>query len=138
MATIKRRSGKYQVAIRRNGYPLVYKTFTSLSIVRKWIMVTEADMERQLFQATSDVTVNKILMRYSRQRCSLPRSEAKPGATRAMPRINAIYLLCISVISYCFLCRKTNTSYRLAHKASRSRGVGYADGSRIPTSASSA
>jgi hypothetical protein len=27
----------------------------------------------------------------SRQRCSLPRSEAKPGATRAMPRINATY-----------------------------------------------
>ena len=110
----------------------------SHSVAKKWIMVTEADMERQLFQATSDVTVNKILMRYSRQRCSLPRSEAKPGATRAMPRINAIYLLCISVISYCFLCRKTNTSYRLAHKASRSMGVGYADGSRIPTSASSA
>ena len=53
MASIKRRNGKYQVAIRRNGYPSIYKTFTSLSIARKWITVTEADMERQLFQSTS-------------------------------------------------------------------------------------
>ena len=47
--------------------PPVYKTFTSLSIVRKWIMVTETDMERQLFQATSNVTVNEILNRYAQQ-----------------------------------------------------------------------
>ncbi len=67
MATIKRRSGKYQVAIRRNGYAPVYKAFTSLSIARKWITVTEADMERQLFQATSNVTVNEILNRYAQQ-----------------------------------------------------------------------
>ena len=67
MATIKRRSGKYKVAIRRNGYTPVYKTFTSLSIVRKWIMVTETDMERQLFQATSNVTVNEIFSRYAQQ-----------------------------------------------------------------------
>jgi hypothetical protein len=47
--------------------PPVYKTFTSLSIARKWITVTEADMERQLFQATSNVTVNEILNRYAQQ-----------------------------------------------------------------------
>ena len=29
--------------------------------------MTEADMERQLFQATSDVTVNEILKRYAQQ-----------------------------------------------------------------------
>ena len=67
MATIKCHHGKYQVAIRRNGYPPVYKTFTSLSIVRKWIMVTETDMERQLFQATSNVTVNEIFNRYAQE-----------------------------------------------------------------------
>ena len=67
MATIKRHNGKYQVAIRRTGYPPVYKTFTSLSIARKWITVTEADMERQLFQATSNVTVNEIFNRYAQQ-----------------------------------------------------------------------
>ena len=67
MPTIKRRNGKYQVAICRNGYPPVYKTFTSLSIARKWITVTEADMERQLFQATSNVTVNEIFNRYAQK-----------------------------------------------------------------------
>ena len=30
-------------------------------------MVTDADMERQLFQATSNVTVNEILNRYAQQ-----------------------------------------------------------------------
>jgi len=67
MASIKRRNGKYQVAIRQNGYPPLYKTFTSLSIARKWITVTEADMERQLFQSTSNVTVSEILNRYAQQ-----------------------------------------------------------------------
>ena len=47
--------------------PPVYKTFTSLSIARKWITVTEANMERQLFQARSNVTVNEILNRYAQQ-----------------------------------------------------------------------
>ena len=65
MASIKRRNGKYQVAIRRNGYSPLYKTFTSLSIARKWISVTEAYMERQLFQSTSNVTVIEILNRYA-------------------------------------------------------------------------
>ena len=40
---------------------------TSHSVAKKWIMVTEADMERQLFQATSNVTVNEILNRYAQQ-----------------------------------------------------------------------
>ena len=74
MASIKRRNGKYQVAIRRNGYPSIYKTFTSLSIARKWITVTEADMERQLFQSTSQVTVNEILDRYVQQILPSPRN----------------------------------------------------------------
>jgi hypothetical protein len=30
-------------------------------------MVTETDMERQLFQATSNVTVNEIFNRYAQQ-----------------------------------------------------------------------
>tara|TARA_Y100000588_G_C14245992_1_gene921441 strand:+ start:141 stop:1121 length:981 start_codon:yes stop_codon:yes gene_type:complete len=67
MASIKRRNGKYQVTIRRKGYAPLYKTFISLSIARKWITVTEADMERQLFQSTSQVTVNEILDRYIQQ-----------------------------------------------------------------------
>ena len=42
-------------------------------------MVTEADMERQLFQATSDVTVNKILIRASVAPCrGRKQSQAQP------------------------------------------------------------
>ena len=67
MASIKRRNGKYQVTIRQKGYAPLYRTFISLSIARKWITVTEADMERQLFQSTFNVTVNEILDRYAQQ-----------------------------------------------------------------------
>ena len=82
-------------------------------------MVTEADMERQLFQATSDVTVNKILMRYSRQRCSLPRSEAKPGAPEQCPE-SMRYIYCafpLSLIAF-FVEKLTQaTGLRTKHHA---------------------
>jgi hypothetical protein len=49
MATIKSRNGKYQVLIRRKGYTPAYKTFSSLPATKKWLKITEADMERGLF-----------------------------------------------------------------------------------------
>ena len=64
MANIKLRRGKYQVQIRRKGYPDVYRTFTNKSVAKKWIKATEADMERQLFQPISGLTLRDILDRY--------------------------------------------------------------------------
>jgi len=64
MANIKLRRGKYQVQIRRKGYPDVYRTFTNQSVAKKWIKATEADMERQLFQPISGLTLRDILDRY--------------------------------------------------------------------------
>ncbi|MDP7297697.1 MAG: site-specific integrase, partial [Gammaproteobacteria bacterium] len=64
MANIKFRRGKYQVQIRRKGYPDVYRTFTNQSVAKKWIKATEADMERQLFQPISGLTLKDILDRY--------------------------------------------------------------------------
>ena len=39
---------KYQVVIRQNEYALLYKTFSLLSIARKWITMTEALEQKPL------------------------------------------------------------------------------------------
>ena len=49
MATIRKRGSRYNVQIRKEGYPSVTKTFTSISIARKWDSGVEADMERQRY-----------------------------------------------------------------------------------------
>ena len=48
MATIRKRGSRYNVQIRKEGYPSITKTFTSISVARKWVTGIEADMERHL------------------------------------------------------------------------------------------
>ncbi len=48
MATIRRRSGGYNVQIRKQGYSTITKTFSSITTARKWAAGVEADMERRL------------------------------------------------------------------------------------------
>ena len=45
MATITRRVGKYQVQIRRQGYPSRSKNFTYLADAKKWALKIERDLE---------------------------------------------------------------------------------------------
>lgn len=45
MATITRRVGKYQVQIRRQGYPSRSKNFTYLADAKKWALKVERDLE---------------------------------------------------------------------------------------------
>ena len=49
MATIRKRGSRYNVQIRKEGYPSVTKTFTRISVARKWANSIEANMERHLF-----------------------------------------------------------------------------------------
>ena len=44
MATIRRRNGRYHVQLRKEGYPSITKTFTSISVARKWAKGAETDM----------------------------------------------------------------------------------------------
>ena len=67
MATIKKRNGKHQALIRRKGQTPAYKTFSNLSAAKKWIRITEADMERGIFQPLPDISVAEILKRYERE-----------------------------------------------------------------------
>ena len=80
MANIKLRCGKYQVQIRRKGYPDVYRTFTNQSVAKKWIKATEADMERLLFQPISGLTLKDILDRYQKVIMACHKS---PGTSEA-------------------------------------------------------
>jgi len=65
MATIRRRSGGYNVQIRKQGYSNITKTFSSITTARKWAAGVEADMERRLYIEVSDsITLLHLLTRY--------------------------------------------------------------------------
>ena len=68
MATIRKRNDRYHVQIRKNGYSSLTKTFTSLTVARKWAAGVEADMERRLHVTPPDnTTVGDLLEKYDRE-----------------------------------------------------------------------
>ena len=68
MASIRKRGSRINVQIRKKGYPLVSKSFVSLTVAKKWAVVTEADMERCLHLVIpDDTTVGELLDRYRRE-----------------------------------------------------------------------
>ena len=65
MATIRKRSGKYHAQIRKTGYQTLTKTFSSLTTAKRWVSLTEADMERHLHVVIPDNTLlGELLDRY--------------------------------------------------------------------------
>ena len=68
MATIRKYRGKFNVPIRKKGYPFISKSFVSLTVSKKWATTTEADMERRLhIVIPDDTTVGELLKRYIRE-----------------------------------------------------------------------
>ena len=68
MATIRKRNDRYHVQIRKNGYSPLTKTFTSLTVARKWAAGVEADMERRLHVTPPDnTTVGDLLEKYDKE-----------------------------------------------------------------------
>jgi integrase len=68
MATIRKYRGKFNVQIRKKGYPFISKSFVSLTVAKKWATTTEADMERRLHVVIpDDTTVGELLGRYRRE-----------------------------------------------------------------------
>ena len=68
MATIRKRGSRYNVQIRKEGYPSITKTFVSISVAKKWAKGVEADMERRIHVEVPDqTTVGELLNRYQRQ-----------------------------------------------------------------------
>ena len=65
MASIRKRSGRYHVQIRKNGYQTVTHTLSSLSLARKWAAGVEAAMERHLYiEVSEQTTLLSLLNRY--------------------------------------------------------------------------
>ena len=65
MASIRKRSGRYHVQIRKNGYQTVTNTLSSLSVARKWAAGVEADMERHLYIEVSEAQRTTLLSLHS-------------------------------------------------------------------------
>jgi|TARA_B100002003_G_C13859850_1_gene421030 integrase len=65
MATIRHRGTTCHVQIRKVGYPPITKSFSSITVAKRWAKATEADMERQFSVAIpSALTVSDLLERY--------------------------------------------------------------------------
>ena len=68
MASIRKYRGKFNVQIRKKGYPSISKSFVSLTVAKKWATTTEADMERRIHVEVPDqTTVGELLNHYQRQ-----------------------------------------------------------------------
>ena len=66
MASIRKRNGRYQAQVRRQGYSGVSRTFSSRDAAKKWIKATETDMERGEFRPKVDMTVGELIKRFER------------------------------------------------------------------------
>jgi integrase len=67
MATIRKHYGKWQVIIRRKGYPAVVKSFTQKSTASSWAKQTELDMEKETYNdvsIASRTTLREVLLKY--------------------------------------------------------------------------
>ena len=75
MASIRKFRGKFNVQIRRQGYPSISRTFANLAIAKRWASTTEADMERNLHVVIPDnTTVGELLDRYEKEISPLHKS----------------------------------------------------------------
>ena len=75
MASIRKFRGKFNVQIRRQGYPSISRTFANLTIAKRWASATEADMERKLHVVLPDnTTVGELLGRYEEEVSPLHKS----------------------------------------------------------------
>jgi len=67
MATIRKHFGKWQVMIRRKGYPHVSKSFTEKRLASSWAKQTELDMERETYNdvtLAARTTLREVLLKY--------------------------------------------------------------------------
>ena len=68
MAVIrKRHSGKWQVIIRKKGYPAIVRSFLEKSIASKWAKTVESQMDRRVFEdmtGAEATTLRSLLIKY--------------------------------------------------------------------------
>ena len=68
MAVIrKRHSGKWQVIIRKKGYPAIVRSFLEKGIASKWAKTVESQMDRRVFEdmtGAEATTLRSLLVKY--------------------------------------------------------------------------
>ena len=75
MATIRKRGNKYHAQIRKLGYRSITQSFSSLTTAKRWVSLTEADMERHLHVVIPDNTLpGELLDRYEKEVSPLHKS----------------------------------------------------------------
>ncbi len=88
MSTLQKRLGKWQVQIRKKGYPSISKSFHSKATALTWSKKVESEMERGVYQDALEAqatTVAEALDRYATQ--VLPK---KKGASKEEARLEAL------------------------------------------------
>ena len=104
MATIRQRktSKKYEVQVRRDGWPKITRTFTKASDARAWASVIESEIERNVFIDRTEAeknTLGDLLQRYltevscqkkghSSERCRLVSLQRDPIAKFKVARLS--------------------------------------------------
>jgi integrase len=79
MASIQRRDDKWQVRIRRKGFPVEVKSFTSRQDAERWARSVESEMDKGSFVSRSEAestTLKEVLERYIVEVCPSKRGGA--------------------------------------------------------------
>ena len=88
MPTMRKRKGKWKVAIRKKNYPPVYKTFLLKETANKWAKQAESDMDKDQFEDYSSAanTILKQLLERYREELTIK----KKGARAEKYRLNLL------------------------------------------------
>ena len=120
MAYTMKRNGRYHVAIRKKGYPEVYKSFHDLKTANKFIRDVESQMERGVFEDYSGArgtTLREILVKYRDERTSL-----KKGWREETNTIN--YLIKHKIALHSLMTLKSHHIHKLMTELGKTRAPG--------------
>jgi len=121
MASIRKCRGKFNVQIRRQGYPSISRTFANLTIAKRWASATEADMERNLHVVIPDnTTVGELLDRYEKEISPLHKSH-KVEKYRLQTLRKYLGDKRVSTLSPALLCKYRDARLRAVSPASLKR-----------------
>lgn len=110
MAAIHRRKDKWQVRVRRKGFPVEVKTFHTRADAEQWARSVETEMDRGSFISRSEAEANSladIIERYITDVCPTQRSGAD-----AIIRLRATCRKTLAKLSMAALTPKAVAAYR--------------------------
>ena len=121
MASIRKFRGKFNVQIRKQGYPSISRTFSSLTTAKRWASTTEADMGRNLHVALPDnTTIGELLDRYEKEISPLHKSH-KVEKYRLQTLRKYLGDKRVSTLSPALLCKYRDSRLRAVSPASLKR-----------------